>query len=97
MIINHYFTYFRNMRPNHKELTEILITLSEDEMDEVSTAATAALNEIRKKYTEGNNAIRPIIEELEESFYTLLTKLPRIMRTGGELIIYGLRNITKRI
>ncbi|XP_012260552.2 TELO2-interacting protein 1 homolog [Athalia rosae] len=72
----------RNMKTSHKDLAEILITLSEDDNDEVCLAATKALNEISRKYAEGNNAIRPVLEELEESFYTLLTKLPRIMRTG---------------
>ncbi|XP_046603137.1 TELO2-interacting protein 1 homolog [Neodiprion virginianus] len=72
----------RNMKPNHKELTKILITLSEDDTDEVRTAAITALDKIRTKYAEGSNTARPILEELEESFYTLLTKLPRIMRTG---------------
>lgn len=75
------------MKPNHKELTEILITLSEDDIDDVNTAAITALNELRTKYADGNNAIRPIVEEMEESFYNLLTRLPRIMRTGGERTI----------
>ncbi|XP_015606267.1 TELO2-interacting protein 1 homolog isoform X2 [Cephus cinctus] len=73
----------RNMKPSFTELVEILISLSEDEVEEVNKIAKQALNDVNEKCTANQNS-RPLIELLEENFYKLLTKLPRIIRGSDD-------------
>ncbi|XP_078041858.1 telo2 interacting protein 1 isoform X2 [Augochlora pura] len=69
----------RNMKPNVMLLIEYLISLSEDEFPEIQDEAEKALNVISVSYMQNRN-MKPLVELLEESFYNLLTKLPRIIR-----------------
>nr|XP_033325327.1 TELO2-interacting protein 1 homolog isoform X1 [Megalopta genalis] len=69
----------RNMKPNVMLLIEYLISLSEDEFPEIQEEAEKALNVITVSYMQNRN-MKPLVELLEESFYNLLTKLPRIIR-----------------
>lgn len=64
------------------DLLEILISLSEDEVEEVKHGARSALNETSESFT-ANHSMRPIVELLEENFYKLLTRLPRLIRRSG--------------
>lgn len=69
------------MKANFLDLVEIMIALSEDEDDGVKQTARKSLENIShrcKKYT-----ARDMVELLEENFYSLLTRLPRIIRTAG--------------
>ncbi|XP_076287602.1 telo2 interacting protein 1 isoform X2 [Lasioglossum baleicum] len=69
----------RNMKPNVMLLIEYLISLSEDEFPEIQEEAEKALNTISINHMQNRN-MRPLVELLEEHFYNLLTKLPRIIR-----------------
>lgn len=73
------------MQPNVMLLIEYLISLSEDEYAEVRDEAENALASINVNYMENKN-MRPLVELLEENFYNLLTKLPRIIRRSGTIL-----------
>ncbi|KZC03991.1 TELO2-interacting protein 1 like protein, partial [Dufourea novaeangliae] len=73
----------RNMKPNVMLLIEYLITLSEDAFTEVRDDAEKTLNVININYMQNRN-MRPLVELLEENFYNLLTKLPRIIRRSDD-------------
>ncbi|XP_035724341.1 TELO2-interacting protein 1 homolog [Vespa mandarinia] len=73
----------RNMKPSIMELIEYLISLSEDDNEEVKKEAKKALDKINESYMQ-NIDMRPLIELLEESFYKLLTQLPRIVRSSDD-------------
>ncbi|XP_043272166.1 TELO2-interacting protein 1 homolog [Venturia canescens] len=75
----------RNMTHNFMELVEILISLSEDNVEDIRNSSRAALNEMNEKFT-NNHGMRPIVELLEENFYKLLTKLPRLIRRSDDSI-----------
>ncbi|XP_076672914.1 telo2 interacting protein 1 [Andrena cerasifolii] len=76
-------TCSRNMKPNVMLLIEYLISLSEDEFAEVREEAEKALNTININYMQ-NKSMKPLVELLEENFYNLLTKLPRIIRRSDD-------------
>ncbi|KAK2588803.1 hypothetical protein KPH14_001678 [Odynerus spinipes] len=76
-------TCTRNMKPSIMELIEYLISLSEDDHKEVREEAEKALHKVNESYMQ-NVDMRPLIELLEESFYKLLTKLPRIVRSSDD-------------
>ncbi|XP_076655997.1 telo2 interacting protein 1 isoform X2 [Halictus rubicundus] len=69
----------RNMKPNFMLLIEYLISLTEDEFPEIQEEAEKALNTISINHMQNRN-MRPLVELLEEHFYNLLAKLPRIIR-----------------
>lgn len=73
------------MKPNIILLIEYLMCLSEDEFPEVRDKAEEVLNTIIINFTQDKN-MRPVVELLEENFYDLLTKLPRIIRRSGTII-----------
>ncbi|CAK9829945.1 TELO2-interacting protein 1 homolog [Anthophora retusa] len=73
----------RNMKPNVMLLIEYLISLSEDEFAEVREKAEKALNTINMNYMQNKNMM-PLVELLEENFYNLLTRLPRIIRRSDD-------------
>lgn len=64
------------------ELVEIIISLSEDEIEEIATLSRSALDETNEKLTR-NHGARPVVELLEEHFYKLVTNLPRLIRRSG--------------
>lgn len=63
-------------------LIDYLISLSEDEFAVVSKKAKKALSIINTNFMQNKN-MKSLIELLEENFYNLLTKLPRIIRKSG--------------
>ncbi|KOX73245.1 TELO2-interacting protein 1 like protein [Melipona quadrifasciata] len=73
----------RNMKPNIILLIEYLMFLTEDEFPAVRDKADEVLNTIFTNFTQSNN-IRSVMELLEENFYNLLTKLPRIIRRSDD-------------
>ncbi|KAG7213128.1 hypothetical protein KM043_002445 [Ampulex compressa] len=76
-------TSSRNMKPNIVPLIEYLISLSEDDVLEVSNEASTALNAISAKYMLSTD-MRNFIELLEENFYGVLTRLPRLVRKSDD-------------
>lgn len=72
------------MKPNIMLLIEYLISLSEDEFAEVREEAEKALNMINISFIQNKN-MRSLMELIEENFYNLLTKLPRIIRRSGTI------------
>ncbi|XP_043802016.1 TELO2-interacting protein 1 homolog [Apis laboriosa] len=73
----------RNMKPNIMLLIDYLISLSEDEFAVVSKKAEKALSIININFMQNKN-MKSLIELLEENFYNLLTKLPRIIRKSDD-------------
>lgn len=63
-------------------LIDYLISLSEDEFTVVSKKAKKSLSIINANFMQ-NKSMKSLIELLEENFYNLLTKLPRIIRKSG--------------
>lgn len=84
------------MKPSIMELIEYLISLSEDDNEEVKEEAKKALDKINESYMK-NIDMRPLIELLEESFYKLLTRLPCIIRSSGINITYILQFVYKNL
>ncbi|XP_066599395.1 TELO2-interacting protein 1 homolog isoform X2 [Prorops nasuta] len=66
----------RNMKSNLLELTEFILTLSEDENKDVREEAQKVLKNISKDHKE-NLCYKQLIEQLEDNFYKYLTELPR--------------------
>ncbi|XP_051174928.1 TELO2-interacting protein 1 homolog [Leptopilina boulardi] len=73
----------RNMKPSFSKLIEILITLSEDESEDVAEIAKFGLNSISSKCSQ-EKGMKSLVELFEDNFYKLLTTLPRIMRTADD-------------
>ncbi|XP_015182653.1 PREDICTED: TELO2-interacting protein 1 homolog [Polistes dominula] len=73
----------RNMKPSIMQLIEYLISLSEDDNEEVKEEAKKSLDQINESYMK-NIDMKPLVELLEESFYKLLTQLPRIIRSSDD-------------
>ncbi|XP_050465415.1 TELO2-interacting protein 1 homolog isoform X1 [Cataglyphis hispanica] len=69
----------RNMKPNIMALTDYLISLSEDESIEVSEKAHNVLYSLSENCMQNHN-MRPLIDLLEDKFYSLLTRLPTFVR-----------------
>jgi hypothetical protein len=69
------------MKPSVMYLIEVLIMLSEDENEKIATAATGGL----KLYSEKCEAScgKSLLEILEDNFYNLVMKLPRILHGTG--------------
>lgn len=76
------------MKPSFSKLVEILITLSEDESEEVKSTAKLGLTSISAKCSE-EKGMKTLVELIEDNFYNLLTALPRIMRTAGSLFLFN--------
>ncbi|EFN82683.1 Uncharacterized protein KIAA0406, partial [Harpegnathos saltator] len=74
---------FRNMKSNIMALIDHLISLSEDEHIDVSTKANDTLNTIKNENFMKNHNVR-LINLLEEKFYSLLTRLPTIVRWSSD-------------
>jgi hypothetical protein len=75
------YFHYRNMKPSVMYLIEVLIMLSEDEHEKIVTAAEDGL----KLYSERCEAScgKSFLEILEDNFYNLVTKLPRILHGTG--------------
>ena len=64
-----------------------MITLSEDECNEVAEKAQKILNKVQDKCL-NNKDLKTVIEMMEENLYDLLTKMPRAIRTSGITLIF---------
>ncbi|XP_025988611.2 TELO2-interacting protein 1 homolog isoform X2 [Solenopsis invicta] len=73
----------RNMKPNIMALLDYLISLSEDESLEVSEKAHNVLHAISENYMQ-NYDMKSLIDSLEDKFYSLLTRLPTIIRRSDD-------------
>lgn len=73
----------KNMSVCFSESVEIIISLSQDDNHDVRELAQIVLNEINEKVV-SNYQMRSVMEILEENFYKLLTKLPRIIRRSDD-------------
>ncbi|KYN02179.1 PREDICTED: TELO2-interacting protein 1 homolog [Cyphomyrmex costatus] len=73
----------RNMKPNIMTLIDYLISLSEDESIEVSEKAHTVLHTISENYMQ-NHDMKSLIDSLEDKFYSLLTRLPTIIRRSND-------------
>ncbi|XP_021917527.1 TELO2-interacting protein 1 homolog isoform X2 [Zootermopsis nevadensis] len=67
----------RNLKPCVMYLIEMLIMLSEDEYEDVAAAATKGLRLYSEKCE--THSGKSLLEILEDNFYNLVTKLPRIL------------------
>lgn len=65
---------------------ETLLILSEDEVQEVSNKSKKTLQIFSRKCQDHN--AKSLIEILEENFYGLTTRLPRILRSTGKFSFY---------
>ncbi|XP_008557642.1 TELO2-interacting protein 1 homolog [Microplitis demolitor] len=72
-----------NLYRSFADLTEILITLTEDDVQEVRELANASLNQVNSMVTQYK--MKSIVEVLEGRFYKLLTELPRIIRRSDDV------------
>jgi len=69
------------MEPSIMYLIEVIIMLSEDDNEKIAAAAANGL----KLYSEKCEAQygKSLLEILEDNFYNLVTKLPRILHGTG--------------
>lgn len=72
------------MKPNITILMDYLISLSEDESIEVSDKALNVLHSLNENYMQNHN-IRSLFNSLEDKFYSLLTRLPTLIRRSGKI------------
>ncbi|KAL7301651.1 hypothetical protein TKK_0005657 [Trichogramma kaykai] len=75
----------KNMQSCFQILLEILITLSEDENSQVSDVATQSLQSIQEKCIQDAN-MKTAAEMVEENLFSLLTQMPRIIRTSDSSV-----------
>ncbi|XP_014469143.1 PREDICTED: TELO2-interacting protein 1 homolog [Dinoponera quadriceps] len=73
---------FRNMKPNIMALIDHLISLSEDEIVDVGAKAQSVLTIISENFMRRHNM--NLTNLLEEKFYSLLTRLPTIVRWSND-------------
>jgi len=70
------------MKSSITSLIETLIILSDDEQPEVEKLANESVDKLHKIF-DGQNK-KSLLELLEESFYILLTRIPRFIRTSSK-------------
>lgn len=71
------------MKSSITNLIETLIILSDDEQPEVEKVAKQSVNKLHKIF-DGKHK-KSLIELLEESFYTILSRIPRLIRTSSKI------------
>lgn len=67
------------MKSSVTDLIETLIVLSDDDQPEVEKLAKESFDKLHKIFYGKNQ--KSLIELLEESFYVLLSRIPRFVRT----------------
>nr|XP_018904502.1 PREDICTED: TELO2-interacting protein 1 homolog [Bemisia tabaci] len=72
----------RTMQQSLMFLIDALIVLAQDEIDAVSNAAKTALHKFSQKCEAENG--KSLVENIEENFFHLVTKLPRIVNGTDE-------------
>lgn len=70
-------------------MIEILITLSEDENEEVSCKSKHTLAKLSQSFS--SDEFKQLLENLEEGFYGAVTSLPRIFNGIGRESFYTKR------
>ena len=81
------------------DLVDILIALSEDEHEKVSEASKNGLKAFSEKCEKEEG--KSFLEMVEDNFYNLITKMPRILRGIGifhlnKLLKTQIKNMLKR-
>ncbi|VVC45407.1 Hypothetical protein CINCED_3A002913 [Cinara cedri] len=71
----------RSMKSSIINVIETIVILSDDEQFEVNKIANESVNKLHKIF-DGQNK-KSLIELLKESFYTLLSRIPRFIRTSS--------------
>jgi len=71
------------MKSSITNLIETLIVLSDDEQPEVEKLANESVDKLHKIF-DGQNK-KDLLELLEESFYILLSRIPRFIRTSSKI------------
>lgn len=71
------------MKSSVTSLIETLIVLSDDEQPEVEKLANESVDKLNKIF-DGKNK-KSLLELLEESFYILLSRIPRFIRTSSKI------------
>lgn len=72
------------MKSSIINIIETIIVLSDDEQLEVEKIANESVDKLHKIF-DGQNKIS-LIELLKESFYTLLFRIPRFIRTSSKIL-----------
>lgn len=71
------------MKSSITNLIETLIVLSDDEQLEVQKVANESIEKLNILFNRQNE--KSLLELLEESFYNLLTRVPRSIRTSSKI------------
>lgn len=79
------------MAPSVSELVSTLIILSQDEMQEVTVVAQETLKWFACECEQESG--KSLFEILEEDFYSLLSRMPRIMREQGKCLHIVSKNL----
>lgn len=80
------------MKSSVTNLIETLIILSDDEQPEVEKLANESVNKLNNIF-DGKNK-KSLIEILEESFYVLLSRIPRVIITSSKTCYFILYVVT---
>ncbi|XP_068084493.1 TELO2-interacting protein 1 homolog isoform X2 [Anabrus simplex] len=72
----------RNLRPVAMTIVDVLLKLSDDPIEQVSCESKKAVELLSKRLKEESDT--SLLEILEENFYNLITKLPRILRGNDD-------------
>lgn len=75
--------FISSMKSSVTSLIETLIVLSDDEQPEVEKLANESVDKLHKIF-DGQNK-KSLLELLEESFYILLSRIPRFIRTSSKI------------
>lgn len=67
------------------QAVHILIACSEDRDNEVKSLSEKMLKELSEQFSSDFNA--PLIQNLEENFYNIISTLPRIFNRQGKKIM----------
>ena len=83
---------FRSLSPSIPKLLEVLVSLVGDEYNEVASQSKRILSRFSEAHMRGTDGeegedARPLVELLEDNLHSLMTSLPRIMRTSGKIQI----------
>lgn len=73
------------MKSSITNLIETLIILSDDEQPEVEKIAKESVDKLHNIF-DGKNR-KSLIELLEESFYIILSRIPRFIRTSSKVFV----------
>lgn len=71
------------MKPSLSTLMESLIILSQDEMEEIERYSCMALKKFSSRYE--SDSEKSFFENIEESFYSFLTRFPRVVLSSGKV------------